>query len=131
MGLAAGNRIRRPAEFRLVLRNGNRTGLRAGDNLLLISAMPNGLASSRIGLSVSKRVGGSVVRNRIKRRLREIFRELEVAKTDANHGPNEGEDQPGWDIIATARPAAAQATYIELRTSAMRLTSKIKSRPAR
>lgn len=120
MGLAVNNRLRRPAEFRNVLKSGQRTGRRSGDRLLLLAATPNSQPCSRIGLSVSKRVGGSVVRSRIKRRLREIFREIEV--TDSP------EDAEGWDIVATARPEAADATYDELKTSAARLISRLKSR---
>ena len=123
MGLAADNRIRRPAEFRHVLKSGQKTGRRSADHLLLISATPSGLPGSRIGLSVGTRVGRSVVRNRVKRRLREIFRELVVA------GPvSHGEADGGWDIVATARPEAAQASYEDLRASAARLMSRVKSR---
>jgi ribonuclease P protein component len=120
MGLPADNRIRRSAEFRHVLSSGQGRGGRAGDRLLLLSAIPNDRSGHRVGLSVSKRVGGAVVRNRVKRRLREIFGEIAVAET--------GEGDQGWDIVATARPPAAEATYEELRTSAARLVSKVKSR---
>ncbi|MDA0232237.1 MAG: ribonuclease P protein component [Chloroflexi bacterium] len=129
MGLPADNRIRRPADFRHVLTRGRRTGTRAEDRLLLISATPNGRPGPRIGLSVGKRVGGAVVRNRVKRRLREIFREIEVAPASAA-AIVEGADQggAGWDIVATARPAAAEASSEELRASVARLMVKVKSR---
>lgn len=125
MGLSAENRLRRPAEFRQVLgaarrSGGNRYAQRAGDRLLLVSAIPNGRPVTRIGLAVGKRVGGSVVRNRVKRRLREIFRELAAVEMC--------EDEEGWDVVATARPEAAEATYEELRYSAKILISKIKAR---
>lgn len=57
---------------------------------------------SRIGFSVSKRVGDAVTRNRVKRRLREAVRRR-LWKT-----------QPGWDMIVIARPEAASADYAEL-----------------
>lgn len=125
MGLSAENRLRRPAEFQQVLRGARRSGEsryahRAEDSLLLVSAVPNGRPVTRIGLAVGKRVGGSVVRNRVKRRLREIFRELTVVEI--------GEGEEGWDVVATARPEAAEATYKELRYSAKMLISKIKAR---
>ena len=57
---------------------------------------------ARIGFSVSKRVGSAVIRNRVKRRLREAIRRR-LWKT-----------QPGWDMILIARPEAADAQYAAL-----------------
>jgi len=63
-------RLRRPADF-------DRTYKRrrsASDGRLVVYGCENGLAYCRIGLSVSSRLGGAVVRNRWKRLLREAFR---------------------------------------------------------
>ena len=72
-------------------------------DLVVIKALPNGLTLSRYGFSVSRRVGKAVVRNRVKRLLREILRLTPL--------------QPGWDVIFIARPLAASAEYANLEKS--------------
>jgi ribonuclease P protein component len=67
---------------------------------IVVRALPNGLGATRYGLTVSRRVGRAVVRNRIKRRLREILRRMKLA--------------PGWDLIVIARRPAAGADFATL-----------------
>jgi len=80
------------------------------NGLVVMKALPNGLGFSRYGFSVGKRLGGAVVRNRVKRRLREILRPAKL--------------KPGWDIIFIARPPAAAASFAVLEKSAQGLLSR-------
>ncbi|QYJ16200.1 Ribonuclease P protein component [Rubrobacter xylanophilus DSM 9941] len=66
-------------------------------------AFPNGLGHPRLGLSVSKRVGGAVVRNTVRRRLREVFH------------TSVGEGHGGMDFVISARPAASEASFQDLK----------------
>lgn len=66
----------------------------AGDHLLVLYVAENELEWSRLGLSVGKRVGNSVIRNYVRRRIREEFR------TNKHNLPR------GFDVICVARPAA-------------------------
>ena len=73
-----------------------------------------GRPGNRIGLTVSTKLGHAVVRNRVRRRLREIYRLHEDRLAD------------GLDLIIVARVRAANATYWELDRSFVRLCEKLK-----
>jgi ribonuclease P protein component len=77
------------------------------DNLIVIKALPNGLEFSRYGLSVTKEIGKAVVRNRVRRLLKEIASLANI--------------KPGWDIVFIARPNAANADYNQLKKSMEKL----------
>lgn len=77
------------------------------DNLIVMKASPNKLDFSRCGFSVTKDVGKAVVRNRIRRLLREVIRITSI--------------KPGWDIVFIARPPAGVAGYHELKRSTEKL----------
>jgi ribonuclease P protein component len=74
---------------------------------IVLRALPNSLDASRFGFVVSRRLGKAVVRNRVKRRLREIARQTPV--------------KPGWDIIFIARIPAIETDYKNLEKSAKKL----------
>jgi ribonuclease P protein component len=65
-----GRRLRRRVEFDRVFQKGRRLDGR----LFVLLALPNGASEDRLGLTVSRRIGGAVVRNRARRLLREGFR---------------------------------------------------------
>ncbi len=98
------SRLRANSDFQRVRRRGRSTHGRwlivgyARADVVTDGAEP----PARIGFSVSRRVGGAVVRNRVKRRLREIMRKR------LSHVA------PGWDIVITARASAAEAEYSAL-----------------
>lgn len=62
----------------------------------------NSLGNNRLGYTVSKKLGGAVVRNRIRRRLREIYR------------LNSPSLKSGYDIVIVARSKAIEAEYKKL-----------------
>ena len=70
---------------------------------IAVKALPNHLDYYRCGIVVSKKIGGAVVRNRVRRRLREIVRQIEI--------------KPGWDIIFVARPQIIKGSFTGIQTA--------------
>ncbi len=85
------NRIRRQADFDRAYK----TKVYAADDVLVVNASLNGLTVARLGLSVSRKVGNAVMRNKWKRRIREAFR-LQQEKFP-----------PGLDIVVRPKLGAA------------------------
>ena len=78
----------------------HREGLSIANRFLVVRVLSNGLDYSRFGFLVSKRIGNAVVRNRVKRRLREVDRPTPV--------------KPGWDAVLIARRDINRANFQEL-----------------
>lgn len=107
-------RIRLSREFARVRKEGRSVQGR----LLRLSVLenPDG-GGTRFGFITSKRVGGAVQRNRVRRRLREICR-LERSAIP-----------PGWLVVTVAKSSAAQAGYAELREEWLLLARRLSILP--
>jgi ribonuclease P protein component len=103
-----GERLKKPEQFKAVYTQGNTQA----DRLLVLKSLANHLEYCRCGISINKRVGKAVVRNRIKRKLREILR--------LNPLDN------GWDIVLIVRNPAAESDYRQLEKSVVGLLSRAK-----
>ncbi|MYD35996.1 MAG: ribonuclease P protein component [Dehalococcoidia bacterium] len=88
------HRLRRSSDFDRV----SHIGKGRANDLVVLRYAPNDVDAMRAGYAVSKRVGGAVTRNAVKRRLRAAVRKL---------GPRES----GVDLVFIARPQITQADY--------------------
>ena len=79
---------------------------------LVLYARKNRTDTNRVGITVSKRLGKANVRNRVRRRLREVYR------------LNEAQFQPGWDIVVVARSKAVKAPFAQLTKAYLSLAQK-------
>jgi ribonuclease P protein component len=70
--------------------------------LLSIRFLRTDLDTTRFGLSTGRKLGGAVIRNRVRRRIREVLRVMAPAF------------QPGWDVLVIARPGIVDADHLTL-----------------
>jgi ribonuclease P protein component len=92
-------RIVRSADYRTLYRDGRRIQ----SERFVLFGLQNKIGHPRLGLTVSRKVGGAVVRNRVKRIFREIFRR------------SFSEIPSQFDIVVNAKSSCAGASYLELR----------------
>ena len=85
----------------------------AADSRLALYVRGNGGRGNRLGFTVSTKVGCAVVRNRIRRRLREIYR------------LHEDQVLGGRDVVVVARVRAASSGYRQLEKSFLKLADKL------
>ncbi len=82
------------------------------NGLLALYARKNRTGTNRVGITVSKKLGHAVVRNRIRRRVREVYR------------LNEEKFRPGWDIVVVVRSRAIDADFGKLTAAYLHLADK-------
>ena len=92
-------RLRKSSDFATAFQEGRSFSNR----LLVVRPRANGLPQNRYGFVTSRAVGKAVVRNKLRRRLREAVRSLSLAD--------------GWDVVVIGRRSAAEASYWQVRES--------------
>ena len=97
--------LKKNHQFQFVYKNGKSFA----NKYLVMYVKENGLEINRIGISVSKKVGNSVVRHRVTRLVRESYR------------LHENVFNSGLDIVVVARPGAAAVGYFEIESALLHL----------
>ncbi|MBM3235571.1 ribonuclease P protein component [Candidatus Poribacteria bacterium] len=105
LGFPDSLRLTKKREFEKVYKNGRRYW----NKTFVIYIMPNKINITRLGLTVSKKVGKSVKRNRVKRLIRESFR------------LSQEQIMPGYDIVVVAQPSAYGLKYQQARLELLAL----------
>ena len=100
--------LKKNKDFQQVYRHGTSKANR----YLVMYVLDNQYMKNRLGISVSKKVGNSVVRHRLTRLIRESYR------------LNEAEFENSLDIVVVARPQAKDRTYQEIESALMHLAGK-------
>ena len=88
-------------------------GRSAATAYLVVYCRKNGSTQNRVGFTVSTKLGGAVVRNRVRRRLREIYR-LSLDRLS-----------PGFDMVVVARSRCVGAEYAQLEAAYIRACEKL------
>ena len=102
--------LKKNNEFRRVYQRGTSVA----DRFLVIYCFPTQNNGTKFGYSISKKVGGAVIRNRLRRILKEICRK------------HQDKLRPGWDIIIIARLPVAGKDYEHIEKSLLGLFKKAK-----
>ena len=97
-----------------------RKGRSGHAKFLSLRYLPTRHAEVRVGIVVSKKVGNAVVRNRVRRRLREALRALLCERTS----PVMFEGRVSCDLVVITRPEAAEADYWQLKDALRRALMK-------
>ncbi len=100
-GFERANRLRRSSEFQRLTREGRRQVTRSFVLVVASAARSGHVKRTRLGVAVGRRVGGAVLRNRVKRRIREWFRQQHASL------------RRGIDVVVIARASAAELSSHE------------------
>ncbi len=100
--------LKKNKDFQQVYKNGTSQANR----YLVMYVLDNQYNKNRLGISVSKKVGNSVVRHRVTRLIRESYRLNEIAFKNS------------LDIVVIARPSAKGRTYQEIESALMHLAGR-------
>lgn len=103
----------KPLKLNHIFRRLYQKGSQAGNRYLVLYCRKNHSHENRIGLTTGKKLGKAVTRNRVRRRLREIYR------------LHEGQFVPGYDIVVVARSQAVGATFQQLEQSYLSLAARL------
>lgn len=101
--------LKKNHEFRRLYQRGTS----AAGGSMVVYCRKNALGHNRLGLTASVKIGGAVVRNRARRRMREVYR------------LNSGKLRQGWDIILVARGRTPTAPWREINETFLRLCRKL------
>ena len=106
--------VKQNYEFRRMYAKG-KSGV---SSCLVVYYRKNRLGHNRLGVTVSTKLGHAVVRNKVRRRLREIYR------------LHEDRFAPGYDIVVVARVRAVHSSYAVLERDFLRLAKKLQLLPS-
>ena len=111
--LPAGERLRQRKDYLRCYR----TGRRRHGSLAILYFVPNQLEAPRLGITASRKVGNAVVRHRLKRRIKEIYRRWQ-----------DRSQLPPLDLVVHLKPEAGKSDFPALKAEVLRLLSGLRER---
>jgi ribonuclease P protein component len=111
--LPSAERLRRRTDYLRCYR----TGRRRHGSLALVYFVPNQLGHPRMGITASRKVGKAVVRHRLKRRIKEIYRRWQ-----------DRPQLPALDLVIHLKPEAGKSDFPALKTELLRLFASLRER---
>ena len=104
-------RLRKRREYQQVYRK----GFRLTGSMIVLFVLPTGLGRARLGITATKKVGGSVQRNRVRRRIREIYRHRMSRLAS-------------WDLVVNVRRRSVEGSYDSIEKEFLALVARAKRR---